>query len=229
MNILFHRYKQIKGLIFFTYLKIVRKIRILINLPIYYVIGDSHTTNFLNPAFIIHHIGPATAYRLNFSKSSTHGREKVLKILKNIYKQKPLNVIFVFGELDVRIHINKTAQEKKISIANVVSSTVDSYFNFLKYIKTNFPMINIYVFNVLPQGEEGNIYNFPYYADREKRAAIAVEVNKKLEIYSKKANYKFIDIYNMLIDSKGRRKKEYVFDDVHFNRKIIKFVLEEIK
>src|ERR1035437_3675552 len=98
MNILLRKYKHIKGLVFFTYLKIAHKIRILTKRSVYHVIGDSHTTCFLNPNFVIHHIGPATAYKLNFDKSSTRGREKVLKILKKIYKQKSMNVIFIFGE-----------------------------------------------------------------------------------------------------------------------------------
>jgi lysophospholipase L1-like esterase len=85
------------------------------------------------------------------------------------------------------------------------------------------------VFNILPQGEQGNIYNVPYYASRDKRTAIAAKMNKMLKFYSEKEKYKFIDINNKLIDSTGRRKKEYIFDDVHFNRKIMKFVSEELK
>jgi lysophospholipase L1-like esterase len=229
MNILLQKYKQAKGLLFYLYLEIARKFRILINKPIYHVIGDSHATNFLHPAFIIHHVGPATAYKLNFKNSTTRGREKVLKILNKIYKQKKLNVIFVFGELDVRLQINKVSKQKKISVNRVVSATVESYFEFLKYIKKQFPLVNIYVFNVLPQGEEANIYNFPHYADRDKRSSIAMLMNTRYKEYSEKENYKFIGIYNKLINASGHRKKEYVFDDVHFNRKIIKFVVEELK
>jgi hypothetical protein len=229
MDILIKKYKQIKGLLFFSYIDIAFRLRVLRGMSIYHVIGDSHTTCFLHQAFIIHHIGPSTAYKLNFKKSKTRGKEKVLKILNRIYKNKELNVIFVFGELDVRIHINKAANEKNISVGKVINSTVNSYFNFLKDIKNKYPLINIYIFNILPQGEEGNIYNYSYYADRNKRSSIAVSVNNKLRINSKKENFKFIDIYDKLIDEKGNRKREYVFDDVHFNRKIMKFIAEELK
>lgn len=229
MNILLQRYKQAKGLLFFSYLNVARAFRVLINKPVYHVIGDSHATNFLHPAFIIHHVGPATAYKLNFKTSTTKGGGKVLKILSGIYQQKPLNVIFVFGELDTRIHINKISKQKKISINKVVKTTVDSYFDFLKHIKEQFPLINIYVFNVLPQGEEKNIYGFPYYANRDKRSSIAALMNSGYKEYSKATGFKFIDTYNKLIDARGQRKREYVFDDVHYNRKMMKFVIEELK
>jgi hypothetical protein len=229
MNILLQRYKQAKRLLFFSYLNAVRAFRVLINKPVYHVIGDSHTTNFLHPAFIIHHVGPATAYKLNFKTSTTKGREKVLKILNGIYQQKPLNVIFVFGELDVRLQINKVSKEKKISIDKAVKATVDSYFNFLKYIKEQFPLVNIYVFNVLPQGEEENIYGSTHYATRDKRSSIAALTNSAYRENSEIAGFKFIEIYNKLIDAKGQRKREYVFDDVHYNRKIMKFVIKELK
>jgi hypothetical protein len=54
-------------------------------------------------------------------------------------------------------------------------------------------------------------------------------MNSKYKEYSKSESFKFIDICNKLIDAKGQRKREYVFDDVHYNRKVIKFVMEELK
>jgi lysophospholipase L1-like esterase len=229
MSVLNHKYKQIKGLLFFSYLKVARIFRVIINKPIHHVIGDSHSTSFLHPAFIIHHVGPSTAYKLNFTKSTTGGREKVLDILNKIYKQKPLNVIFVFGEIDVRNHIDKIANKKKISLDEVVDSTTKSYFNFLQYVKSKYPLINISIFNILPQGEEQNIYSSPHYVDWSKRSLIAILMNNKFRCYAKKMNFKFLDVYNRLIDKKGNRKKEYVFDFVHFNRKIMKLVLEELR
>ncbi len=229
MNILFQRYKQVKGLVFFSYIYLVSRFRILTNNPIYHVIGDSHSTSFLDPAFVIHHIGPATAYKLSFEKSTTRSREKVLEILNKIYKQKKLNVIFVFGELDVRLQINKIANEKNLPISKVINSTVNSYLNFLKLVKDKYPLINIYVLNVLPQGEEKNIYNVHHYASRDMRSSIALETNKELKAYAKKENFKFIEIYDKLIDKSGQRKKEYVFDEVHYNRKITRFIIDELK
>lgn len=227
-NLFIKKYKNFKGIVFIQLLHLKRFFRIVLGKGVYYVIGDSHTLNFLHEAFIINHIGPATAYKLNFEKSTTNSKKKVLNILENIYKYKPINVIFVFGELDSRIHIFKISKEKKIDVNTLIVKTVESYIEFLKFVKKEFPLINIYVFNILPPGEEENIYNFSYYADIDKRREIAIKMNKVLQNKVDSNNYRFINIYNRLINRKGERKKKYVFDDVHFNKKIIPYILESI-
>lgn len=228
MNYLFNKYKEFKGLIFIFLLKLKKTHRKITGKSLYYVIGDSHVLNFLHEAFIVHHIGPATAYRLNFKESTTKSREKIINLLNEIYKKKPLNVIFVFGELDARIHINKVAKENKISTNKVIEKVVKAYMNFLKFVKKKYPLTSIYVFNVLPQGEEENIYNYHFYANRKERVKIAEKMNQFLREYSKRNNFKFIYIYDKLINKKGERKKEYAFDDVHYNRKIIPYMLDYI-
>ena len=229
MNKLKYVYKWIKGVIFFNYIKVRARLRVFLGGKVYYVIGDSHTLCFQHEYFKINHIGPATAYKLGFKKSTTGSRGKVIKILNKLYKEKPINVIFVFGELDVRIHINKASNEKKLGVSEVIDETVSSYISFLEFVKNKYPLINIYVFNVLPQGEEENIYNYPFYASREKRKKIASEMNEKLKKIVKIKRFNFINVYDQLVDSKGRRIKKFVFDDVHFNRKIMPFVVKVLK
>lgn len=232
MNRFIYHYKQVKGIVFFTVLSIKRKIRVAIGKQVYYVIGDSHALCFQHEYFEIHHIGPATAYKLNFEKSTTKSKEKVIKIIDKIYRNKPINIIFVFGELDVRIHINKIANEKNLSVNKVINNTIKAYMSFLNFIKSRYPLVSIYVFNVLPQGEEKNRYKYPFYADRKKRLQIAVRMNERLKRHSSKNNFRFIQVYEKLIDNKGDRIKKFMFDDVHFNRKIMPFVvnaLENIK
>jgi len=228
MKSLTPKYKKIKGVVFFGSVGIKRRIREALGKQSFYVIGDSHTQCFQHELFRIFHIGPSTAYKLGFKQSTTKGRQKVIKILNKIYKNKPLNVIFVFGELDVRIHINKAVKEKKISLDKAVKETVNSYISFLILVKKKHPLLNIYVYNVLPQGEEKNVYDFPYYAAKAKRRIIAEKLNKELKEQSALNSFKFIYIYDNLIDENKNRKKEYIFDDVHFNRKIMPLVINAI-
>lgn len=223
-----NEYKKFKGNIFYRLLWIKRLIRQLSRRKIYHVIGDSHVLNFLHEAFVIHHIGPATAYKLNSDISTTRSKQKVIKILNTIYNKKNMNVIFVFGEIDTRIHINKTSIEKRITLNRAVQDTVNHYISFLKFIKQEYPEINIYVFNVLPQGEEENIYNIPHYASIERRGEIAKKMNLYLNKQVVKKKFKFVNIYNNLIDKKGRRKSKFIFDKVHYNKKIIPFILDAL-
>lgn len=228
MKNLHSHYKKFKGIIFFSFLGLKQSLRKILHRNIYHVIGDSHSLNFIHDQFIIHHVGPATAYKLNFEESTTNSKKKVINILNKIYKKKPINVIFVFGELDARIHIYKISKEKNINIKTLIKKTIVSYMDFLNLIKKRFPLVNIYIFNVLPQGEERNVYKFSYYATFGKRKEIAENMNELLAKYAKLNNVKFIDIYSKLIDINGNRKKEYIFDDVHFNRKIIPYITNYI-
>lgn len=220
--------KSIKNKIFFYNLGVKRLIRKILNKPTYYVIGDSHTLNFIHEAFYINHVGPATAYKLSFKRSTTNSREKTLKIIEGFYKNKPVNVIFVFGELDARIHIYKYSKENKIAIDKTIARTINSYISFLKYIKKKFPLINIFVFNILPTGEEGNIYNFSFYPDEKQRRDIIKKMNNRLKAQCYENNFSFIYIYDSLVNKGGYRRKEYIHDKVHFNRKIIPFIISEL-
>lgn len=228
MNKIHLFYKKIKGVIFFSTVGLKRKVNIFLGKPIFYVIGDSHALCFQHEKFIIKHIGPATAYKLIFDKTTSMGKEKIIKYINKIYKNKPINIIFVFGELDVRIHINKITKQRNMSIDKAIEQTVVSYMDFLKYLKNKYAKLSIYVFNVLPQGEQENIYNYPFYASRKKRSKIAERVNDSLKKYTNSNNFSFIYIYDKLVDKYGNRKKEYIFDDVHFNRKIISYILDKI-
>ena len=229
MKILLQKYKKIKAFVFFWQILLKAKFREIFKKDFFYVIGDSHVQCFQHEFFKYFHLGPSTAYKLGFKKSTTKGREKALNTIKKIYKNKRINIIFVFGELDTRIHINKAICEKKISLEKAIIKTVNSYMKFLRYVKNKFPLINMHIFNVLPQGEEKNIYNFPYYADRKKRTHIAERLNAELKKQCLENNFKFIYIYDNLIDKAKNRKKEYIYDEVHFNRKIVPFVIKEIK
>jgi len=228
MNVLFKKYKEFKATVFFYQLNLKKIFRRINNQSFYHVIGDSHVLSFLHEAFTIHHIGSATAYKLSSEKSTTNSRKKIINLLNKIYKEKPFNLIFVFGEIDARIHINKTSKNRKTSISKVAEQTISSYMNFLKLIKEKYPLITIYIFNVLPQGEQENIYNVPFYASRKERSKIVETMNRMLKEYSKKNDFKFIYIYDKLIDKNGKRQMKYIFDDVHFNRKIIPYVLDSI-
>jgi len=229
MKQLINIYPRLRAFIFFTIIRIKRYIRVFLGKPIYYVIGDSHTLCFQSDYFEIFHVGPATAYKLNFKNSTTKGREKTINVLDKLYKNKKIYAIFVFGEIDARIHVNKFANEKKISIKEVIHNTAKSYLSFLNFVHRKYPLININVFNILPPGEEENIYNYAFYANRKKRQTIIKKLNKTLKDYSGKLGFNFIQVYEGLIDIKGDRKKEFIFDNAHYNRKIMPFVVEQLE
>jgi hypothetical protein len=213
-----------------SYLKIQvkQKIRILQNKEIIHVFGDSHSLLFQHELFKIHYIGPATAYNLGSEKSSNKSMEKISNELKTIPNNKPQKIVFVFGEIDARIHIYKIHKEKNIDIDSVIEKTSEQYIKCINKLRSMFPEFTFIVFNVLPPGEQGNYYNYRFYADRDTRLKITRKLNEKLLEITKKNDIKFVTLFDALIDSQGNRIKELIFDDIHYSNKIVKYVIKEL-
>lgn len=191
-----------------------------------HIAGDSHVFSFTNPLFRIHYLGPATAYGLKNVNSKTESRERLIRIAQSLSKGSTL--ILVFGEIDSRIQIfnQYMKQRKKINLVSLISQTVDRYTSVVKEI-SQLP-IRIFIFNVLPPGEQSNIYNYPFYADRKTRLYITREFNRQLKFWCERDNIVFIDIFNSLINSDNTRIKDLVLDKVHYNNKIVPFVLKQL-
>lgn len=191
------------------------------------VIGDSHCLLFQDEIFSIKYIGPATAYNLINKKSTTKSRGKIIEVLSGLNQNS--DVMFVFGEIDCRIHIYRIHKSKKIPINKVVSSTVDSYVQFILEMRTKYPKMNFVICGVFPQGEQGNFYGTDFYADRKVRMNITKVFNFKLEVECGRNNIKYFSIFDKLIDKREERIKKFVHDEIHFNKKILPFILWELK
>lgn len=183
-----------------------------------YVLGDSHAYSFTHPKFKIYCLGPVTAFNLNNNNSSTKGKLKLLKTLKKIPKNNL--VILVFGEIDCRLHIynNYLKNNKKITLNKLIQNTIDNYEKVLKKVQNTHK--NLAVFNVVPAGEQPNIYNYPFYGTREQRQNIAKKFNSKLKKICKKNHIIFIDIFNQLSTPKGNRLEYLKLDRIHYSAKI---------
>lgn len=218
-----------KHILFFSYLELKRKYRRVCGLPIIHVFGDSHSLLFQHELFTIHHMGPATAFKLSANKSTTNAKQKINNSLKEFPVDKKNYFLFVFGEIDCRIHINKASKIKKISITQAISQTVRAYGEFLIETKKIFPRSIIMVLNVLPSGEQENIYDVKHYPSRDLHLEIVKKFNKELKIFCEKHDLVFLEVFDELLDKKGERIKEYVFDSVHYNKKILPFIIRELK
>lgn len=221
--------KKGKHILFFTYLHVKRKYRTLRGKPIIHVIGDSHSLLFQHEIFQIHHVGPATAFKLSSHESTTQSAQKIESLLNKLSTRSKSYLLFVFGEIDCRIHINKASKKENISLEQAISNTVDTYGKFLLEIQEKFPQSVIMVLNVLPAGEEKNIYNVKHYPSRDLHLTIVKNFNKQLENFCKSTKIIFIHVFDELIDKKEKRIKEYIFDPVHYNKRIVPFVIQKLR
>lgn len=201
----------------------IREIR---NQPFIHVFGDSHSLLFQHPVFKVHYCGPATAYNLGSPNSTNKTRDQIVGQLNGIKKKDTL--LFVFGEIDARIHIYKTHKEKNMPLKEVIDKTVERYLDFVDEIHTMLPQNPVIVFNILPAGEQENKYGYTHYADYQMRSQITKDLNSQLQAECKKKDIKFLDIFSELITEKGTRKKELIFDDIHYSDKIVPNIIKWI-
>jgi lysophospholipase L1-like esterase len=189
-------------------------------IPKVYVIGDSHTNVFNHSLlFLVYHIGPATAFNLINIRSSTDSYEKIKKILLTVKKGDV--VILVFGEIDCRIHIfyQFKKHQEKMSLSELIDKTVHNYGEYIKMLKKQ--GIELCICGITPVGEEKNIYNYPYYAERHVQSSIYNEFNSKLKSYCEYSGVQFLNIYPLTSDASGFLQKAYSDDGLHLNAKIL--------
>lgn len=193
-----------------------------------HVVGDSHALSFTHVKFNLHYLGPTTAFNLNKENSSTKSREKLYRHLDLIKDKENSLIIFVFGEIDCRLHIyyQFMKNNKKVSINALIRKTVTNYISEVVNVKKI--GFNIAVFNVVPPGEQPNIYNYPYYADRATMFKITQEFNEELAQQCKNREITFINIFDLLISKNKSRRKDLTLDSIHFNTKLSNIVLEAI-
>jgi len=189
-------------------------------IPSIFIIGDSHANVFkLNSLFTVIHIGPATAYNLINKGSTTGSNERILKCIALMKKGDIL--IPVFGEIDCRIHIyyQFKKNQEKTSIAELIDKTIQNYGKFLKMIQKH--GIEICVCGITPVGEERNIYNYPYFAERPEQSSIYQEFNTKLKSFCDQSGINFLNIYPLVSDTDGFLKKDFSDDGIHLNERIL--------
>ncbi len=155
--------------------------------------------------------------------------KKVLKIRRALRDR---NLIFVFGEVDIRIHIKYQHRQTGRPVSELVRNTADRYTAYVDSLRKQGN--NIHVFNVVPTGNFSTpealrwkkTLSYPFLASRDERTAYTEMLNQELAGYCNQRDIPFIDIYKHLIDESGRRKKELIYDYSHLNNSTADLVLE---
>ncbi len=215
--------------------------------PLYHVIGDSHSWAFKrHRSFIVHNIGPATAYNLASPGSTVRSYEKLFRIIDRMNTKRDA-VIMVFGEIDCRVHIFNQYMKNngKVPVAALIDRTIENYNKILKAL--NGRGVNFYVYGVLPATQHVFRYppyatlrmretlfrefneRYPYLAPPGVRAEIHRLYNERLRELCRENRYKFIDIYPCVADSSGFVREEFIADEIHVNGKVMPFIKESIE
>lgn len=187
--------------------------------------GDSHAWNgwYSVPGVITHHISGTLCY--------SFGRDALNRINIKSYNVKENDtVIFCFGEVDCRCHINKYITEEN-TYETIINKIIISYFEAIKINVTQYNNLKVCVYNVVPPVYKNNQkleHNIPFLGTDEERKLYILYFNKILKEKCNEYNYVFFDIYDNYADANGFLLMYYSDSSIHIHNGYFlhKFILE---
>jgi len=199
-----------------------------------HTIGDSHSINgwYTSDEWYgkikTHHLGGILCY--------SFGRDKLNRCdIRNFNIEDGDTIIFSFGEIDCRSHINKHITETR-TYQDIIDNIIDNYF---KAIELNISISQIKlkyvcVYNIVPPVQKINTWEnleVPYLGTDEERKQYVLYFNKKLKEKCIEKEYIFFDIYNNYKDENGFLRKDLSDGNVHIKNGIYitKFIQENLK
>jgi hypothetical protein len=217
--------------------------KIVAGTPCIYVLGDSHVGLFLSGhppwalfsryrrspegrPYVVHWLGPATAYNLSNPMSTTMANKKVLNIMRYLVRKQDA-VILIFGEIDCRAHIYNQyiKSSRTVSMLELIDRTIDRYGLMLQRLGSM--GVDIYVASVAPGVKQGNLFNLPNDPPPDIRSWINRTFNERLSDFCNREGYRFIDVYSHVADEEGFIPACYGSSDrSHLNEKAIPFFEE---
>ncbi len=179
------------------------------------VLGDSHSEHMFRTLnrdndIIRKHIGARTAFKL------TAHDDLVRTALTESDPEKKNRILFVFGEIDCRIHlITKSQGVHGIPFINLINETAKSYLGYINRLRNE--GYNIAVLSVEPSTAEDDLGDI--MGKWEDRILVTESLNYAYERYCKHFKIPFFDIYSDLVTLDGHRIPEMIGDPRHLNGK----------
>ncbi len=201
------------------------------SLPRIITIGDSHSQRCFEDHPVIadstrlfgcNKLDGRTAYNI-----ARHDR----RIRKILTRAGDRHLIFVFGEVDVRIHIKYQHRKRGLATTALIRETAERYTDYVAGLRME--GYRIHVFNVVPTGDFSTPealrwrrrLAYPFLASRVERTRYTEEMNRCLAACCRERAIPFIDIYHCLVDDSGLRRPELVYDFSHLNNRTADLVL----
>lgn len=117
------------------------------------------------------HLGPALAYNLNRNNTKTKAREKIEYLIRKKYLPPQSTILCCFGEIDLRVHILKLAENRNQSQRNLIDNTLNNYIDFLLFLTKNNYQVYCWGAIATQKDDAPNNLEFPKYGkeiDRNK-------------------------------------------------------------
>jgi FkbM family methyltransferase len=195
--------------------------------------GDSHISIFSNKeslfnmneliiydSYHTYRFGPYLAYNLI-------NKPNVYEIINNVSYDE--NILICFGEIDCRAQVKKNMDEQNKDYIELIDEIIDRYFQFIDTLYNK----NIILFSVTPELKE-EPFMF-YYREKpeafdkprgtySERRKFKEYFNQKVKEECSKKGYKFLSIYDYLVDG-DTTKEIYYVDDIHLKPKNVLYLI----
>lgn len=135
--------------------------------------------------------------------------------------------LFVFGEIDARIHIYNQYKKTGKPIPDLIWGTVANYGQVIKEFRDQ--GYHVAVLGIPPAGRQENIYNYPYYGSSEERSQISSDLNDALGSFCKANNILYIDVHKLAKNDKGMLNDDWARDEIHLNSNIVPYVRKALR
>lgn len=109
------------------------------------------------------HLGPALAYNLNRNNTKAKAREKIEYLIRKKYLPPQSTILFCFGEIDMRVHILKLAENRNQSQRNLIDNTLNNYIDFLLFLTKNSHQVYCLGAIATQKDDAPNNLEFPKY------------------------------------------------------------------
>lgn len=176
------------------------------------------------------HLGPALAYNLTKTNTKTKAREKIEFLIRKKYLPSQSKILCCFGEIDLRVHILKLAEDRNQNIQELIDNTLDNYIDFLLFMSRNQYQVYCWGAIATQKNDAPDNVEFPKYGDEIDRNKATKYFNDKLELMCKKNGIGFISIFDELVDKSYSTKSEfYLSDNCHLGQKAMKLATPKLK
>jgi hypothetical protein len=175
-----------------------------------HAVGDSHAVFCFDnlTACSTHWLGPVTMYNI--------GRGGLRSLDLGWFDTKPTDAaIFVFGEIDVRCHLELAAQRLGKSIDDVVAELVKNYLSTINENRKIYNLSHWIVSNVIPPSNRKPNQKYPFFGQLATRIEITQKLNACIKTMCEKQGFLYFDLYTLFASPLGHLTDDLSDGHVH--------------
>lgn len=163
-----------------------------------FVVGDSHADFCFSgiPRCKVHWLGPMTMHRV--------GRDGLSAVnLKTLQVPERAAAVFVFGEIDIRVHVSGQISAQGRDRAEVLATLCQSYIAAICQSRDQYAGLRVMVASVVPPMVGENNPEVPFRCPLEERVANTRDVNALLRALCATHGLQFLDTYPYFAEPSG--------------------------